>query len=96
MRTHPVRQLRPNDFGLFDALGNVWEWCQTRCDIHGNAQEGDTNKEETVDNQTNRVLRGGTYLNDAKGTAPDNRNGNPPQDRTGADGFRIARTLPRQ
>ena len=94
MRTHPVRQLRPNDFGLFDALGNVWEWCQTPCDIHGNVQQGDRSNEVIVDDQTNWVLRGGTYLNDAMGTAPDNRNGNPPQDRTGADGFRIARTLP--
>ena len=64
-RVWPCGLLQPNDLGLFDMLGNVYEWCQERFLEYG-AGEGGTitdeiNTQESIDIKAYRQLRGGSF-----------------------------------
>jgi formylglycine-generating enzyme required for sulfatase activity len=66
VRTHPVGSLKPNDFGLFDMHGNVWQWCQERALASrpwGGAPAPAEDREDTepVVELHGRVLRGGSF-----------------------------------
>ena len=93
LRTRPVGSLRPNDLGLFDCHGNVWEWCQDCHDAQGNEVAPHQGEAEVVNDDSLRPLRGGTYLNDPAIVGCEATIRNPPINRTGADGFRVARTV---
>lgn len=53
----------PNAWGLYDTLGNVWEWC---ADWHG-PYTGDDIDPRGPDTGTSRVVRGGGWYGDGPG-----------------------------
>lgn len=59
--TRPVKLKRANPWGLYDMLGNVWEWTQDHW--HSNYQDAPTDGSAWEDRVlgANRVLRGGTW-----------------------------------
>lgn len=66
-RLHPVGTRVPNELGLFDLHGNVWEWCQDvyADDYYSRAPRRDPVNEVPAGgpaSEVHRVARGGGYL----------------------------------
>ncbi len=57
--TSPVGSFKANAFGLYDMIGNAWEWCQDR---YGDYDKEAATDPTGVDTGKNRVLRGGSWL----------------------------------
>jgi formylglycine-generating enzyme required for sulfatase activity len=89
--THPVKGKVPNPWGLYDMLGNVWEWTQ---DAWYDSYEGardDGAARDTTDTGAGRVVRGGSWYGEARLCRCACRDGNWPGDRDDGLGFRCAR-----
>jgi formylglycine-generating enzyme required for sulfatase activity len=95
---HPTGQRRPNDLGLFDMLGNAYEWCS---DPYREYPPADANKpivDALVDaefsDDVDRVLRGGPFPYTASYLRSARRSWVVPSYPSAGLGIRPARTYP--
>ncbi len=66
----PVGSYPPNSWGVYDVLGNVWEWT---CSAYDSQYTGDENRCVNDDSDRNIVLRGSSWFNDPWDTRLSNR-----------------------
>lgn len=91
--TAPAQSFEPNDFGLYNTVGNTWEWCADWFDPHL-ALRGEFVNPTGPSDGVERVIRGGSFLSHeaepfrwevaARGWSP-------PDNSTSDVGFRCAR-----
>lgn len=85
--THPVKQKRANELGIYDMTGNVCEWCSDWCSSYCSSSQ--TNP-KGPSSGSYRVCRGGSWGDYARGCPSSNRGGSRPGYGSSDLGFRLA------
>jgi formylglycine-generating enzyme required for sulfatase activity len=92
--THPVRHKESNPFGLFDMLGNVFEWCEDAIEHSRGYKGADVTDPRPLSAGPVRVYRGGSGRSVAKAVRAAERSSGPRENRYDRLGLRLAREQP--
>ena len=96
--TSPVGSFAPNPFGLYDMLGNAWQWVEdcnhdTYADAPGDGTAWVSGWNSGACAQ--RIFRGGSWINNPRNVRAADRGYGASNSRSGVTGFRVARaTIP--
>ena len=87
-KTHPVGRKKPNELGIYDMSGNVWEWCSDR---YGSYSNGSQTNPQGSSSGSHRVNRGGSWFDGPQSCRVADRDSHSPDHRGNDLGFRLSR-----